>query len=1303
MAYKEYSDLSGTQQAVVQDMVGYFRGQGFNDYAIAGICGNCFVESGFDPKKLEIGNFTDGAAATNKTVNQYVTDVNAHIRTKKQFTETDYYGWYWVNGKKYYCRGFGLFQFTSSDKKASVYDVAMHMHVPDIGNVNVQCQAMQSSLNINYRYYPFTYSTNPNVIHTPSVEGNDKFINLAKNSPDKNKMPKYIGIELDSDENWVAFFTSAFEATYEKPADPPASFADRYTMALSIFKEFKNIKTLYTKNVFNPRLEAPQNNPTVGIYWKSPSKGGINRASVIDYNRSSCTNPGACPVDFDVLPNCVGYAHGRFDEIMQTSEASDFCINNPPYIWELTKRAKVKYHGENLDYGSEPEVGALILWEKDEGIPSVFDKHGHIAVVEKVEYDGSGKASRITISESHYKSETWFQTFEISRTEDSTDKSAPWIRWKNWGIFLGFIYHPKFKRGGRYSEGGNASSGVGTFLDLSGITGPVKVFNRVAEYTSETISKEVLSTNIETIDYKGELDRTESTSLLSYPTFVESPYISVTIGNYTFGSYNRGKEYVLQTKAGADAYKTTKSLNRRQKLSDGSELIKDKKSGNVYAITADGRRLLAINNYGSNKSSANAAHTISYPNFLTSLNIVKVNGSLNVYTIGMVYQIRPGDDPNFLDKIFSSISDFRKIKISYGDSASPSFLYKEEEAIITKIDTNVSFSESRITYTLHCTSTAAKVIGNAINWSALSNVKPSEKIMEILQNNKDFGLLSVFPAMTVGNIKKNGWIAGNDRPVKIEAKKGLDPLSYINYLVTCMVSNDSDPSSPLKNSSYYMTIVDDVYNEYGGAHFTIREVKSKTKTIATADTYEVDVGYPGDPDNNKSNLIMSFDINTDNSWAILYNYTEKMSLDNYTYTIDNKGNVVSEYSPAVTTSVRTNSTNASQKSWWTNMTQFPITATLTIKGLMRSTMLMTYLRVNALFYGQRHISSGLYIITKQEDKIDRNGYRTVLSLTRIAGDEDYIKTEKKTITAEIKKAKVSYVEVGNELSDLEISKRLNIVWDDIEAVVKDKTPGSLTKEQTQTLYEEFVDYMDTNAYTGSKDRSVVSLETVGLLLFGTARDDEGKRGFLIDIHKNFGAEYSNTLINKFNLVYNTSAIEHYPHIKDTDYYKAFDSAASEAGSDLVKNGFQASSSRVDKLLDRYFGYLETDYKSYVNSIAKGFKDIEGAKKKFESLCKLAYTLNKDFVDVLAVENPDNPVTSIRDVLSSVTQMIQSTERTKLKNLTDTFTAYAEKLSNTNKTAFKREYGNNFNCTFCEAGGLIEIGADLLGIDIYNLD
>jgi hypothetical protein len=48
---------------------------------------------------------------------------------------------------------------------------------------------------------------------------------------------------------------------------------------------------------------------------------------------------------------------------------------------------------------------------------------------------------------------------------------------------------------------------------------------------------------------------------------------------------------------------------------------------------------------------------------------------------------------------------------------------------------------------------------------------------------------------------------------------------------------------------------------------------------------------------------------------------------------------------------------------------------------------MTYVKLNVLFYGRKHISSGYYIITKQTDTIDQSGFRTTLNLTRIKGEE----------------------------------------------------------------------------------------------------------------------------------------------------------------------------------------------------------------------------------------------------------------------------------------------------------------------------
>lgn len=75
-------------------------------------------------------------------------------------------------------------------------------------------------------------------------------------------------------------------------------------------------------------------------------------------------------------------------------------------------------------------------------------------------------------------------------------------------------------------------------------------------------------------------------------------------------------------------------------------------------------------------------HSNIYPNYVQSIEIDKVNGAVNSYKIQMIYAIRAGDDPNFIDKVLSKATD-RRIKISYGDYSLPSFIYKEEEAVMT--------------------------------------------------------------------------------------------------------------------------------------------------------------------------------------------------------------------------------------------------------------------------------------------------------------------------------------------------------------------------------------------------------------------------------------------------------------------------------------------------------------------------------------------------------------------------------------------------------------------------------------------
>lgn len=370
---------------------------------------------------------------------------------------------------------------------------------------------------------------------------------------------------------------------------------------------------------------------------------------------------------------------------------------------------------------------------------------------------------------------------------------------------------------------------------------------------------------------------------------------------------------------------------------------------------------------------------LSYPNFLTGLSIRKVNGAVNTYTIKMVYAIRETDDPNLLERVFSSISASRTIYISYGDWTLPQYEYKEEEALLTKVSSSVDFNNSKIEYTLTATSNALSLTAGYEDFEA-KKIKPSDEIKRLIRSEQ-YGLKQLFTGMSLmDDAQLNTLIAGDDQEVELKAQK-CTVLDYINYLVSCMTFEGDKATEDLKNSRYFWATYDDINNDYGGMYFKVIRIAANAKYNLGYNAYEIDVGYPS------GNLVSNFTVDNNESWAILYNYSKQIDLPSYTYDIDDKGKITSTYSPAITKSYKYGTTVEASKSWWSNMTQYPISAKITIKGLLKPAILMSYLKVNTYFYGHKHISSGLYIITKQEDQIDSSGYRTTLSITRISGDE----------------------------------------------------------------------------------------------------------------------------------------------------------------------------------------------------------------------------------------------------------------------------------------------------------------------------
>lgn len=413
--------------------------------------------------------------------------------------------------------------------------------------------------------------------------------------------------------------------------------------------------------------------------------------------------------------------------------------------------------------------------------------------------------------------------------------------------------------------------------------------------------------------------------LLSNMTRVETPFIEVEIGGVTFGLFSEKSKTLIQ---GNQAFKT------------------------------------------------NAKY---YPNFMKSLSVSKVNGAINTYTLNLVYMITPGDDPNIIEKVLSKAKKDRTMFISYGDLSLPTYIYKREEALITDVKSNPSFSGSKISYTIYATSKS--LLGNAAKYNFQgTKAKASDIIRSILYNEK-YKLLDLFYGMrNKEKVLQYNLIPSDDIVTTIETKTNISVLDYIKYLVTCMSPNTNNETSVIKNSAYRLNVVDDTSDKFGGPYFKITKLSNNLQKD-TINVYNVDVGYPD------KNVVIDFSLDDNQVWSLFYDYANDLDLPSYIEKIDDSGNLVVEYSPAYSNSKALLKTTAQDKSWWTNMINYPISATLKIKGLLRPAILMSYIYINAQFYGKPHTSTGYYVVTKQVDDISEAGYRTTLSLVRVGSAE----------------------------------------------------------------------------------------------------------------------------------------------------------------------------------------------------------------------------------------------------------------------------------------------------------------------------
>ena len=130
--------------------------------------------------------------------------------------------------------------------------------------------------------------------------------------------------------------------------------------------------------------------PSGNKFYITKSRGGY----------STCIQGNPTDANANVLANCVGYACGRFNEIIGSMKYPALNCNAENFI----ERAK----SLGLQVVSYPTLGGIMVWQKGNTL-SGSDGAGHVAVVERLD-----SANQIYTSESGYGSSAFWNSIRTN-------------------------------------------------------------------------------------------------------------------------------------------------------------------------------------------------------------------------------------------------------------------------------------------------------------------------------------------------------------------------------------------------------------------------------------------------------------------------------------------------------------------------------------------------------------------------------------------------------------------------------------------------------------------------------------------------------------------------------------------------------------------------------------------------------------------------------------------------------------------------------------------------------------------------
>lgn len=383
----------------------YLKAKGLNDYGVAGCMGNLFAESALKPNNLQ---------------NTY--------EKKLGYTDDEYVAA--VDSGKYtnFVRdsaGFGLAQWTYWSRKQNLLNFAK-LKNKSIGDLEMQLDFLWKELSESYKSVLNTLKTATSVLaasndmllkfERPANQGKsvqkkraeygqkyyDKYASqtaqkpsgatgtaqagnsstatqsgsTGKSEPSVGDIVQFNGTTHYSSSNSTkavsckpgqakvtAISRNAKHPYHLQRTSGSSSTVYGWVDAADIEGASTNTTqtTTQSSSNFKKRTTAPSSSDK---YWIHTSNGGLNECIEIN-------NSGSC------LPNCVGYAWGRFYEI----------TGKRPALSRANAENWYGYTSDGYKRSQTPVEGAVICWRKGQaGVSS--DGAGHVAIVEEVKSNG---------------------------------------------------------------------------------------------------------------------------------------------------------------------------------------------------------------------------------------------------------------------------------------------------------------------------------------------------------------------------------------------------------------------------------------------------------------------------------------------------------------------------------------------------------------------------------------------------------------------------------------------------------------------------------------------------------------------------------------------------------------------------------------------------------------------------------------------------------------------------------------------------------------------------------------------------